>query len=151
MVEPVTMAMLGVAAVGLISDFVGSISGANAAKKAATRQAAGEAKLTKERLRQLDVEESRMSGDTIAATAASRVKVDSPSPLMILAEQAKEYGYQKKITRETGATKAAALLREGRDVGKAYKYQSYSNLAKGASNIFGIMNQAGMFSKGEEG
>jgi hypothetical protein len=146
-----TAVAVGMQAVGMISDFIGGRAAAGAAKKAAAREAGGEAKLTRERIRQLDVEQKRTAGETIGATAASRVKVNSASPLMLLAEQAKEFGYQKKIVRETGATKAAAALQQGSDVGRTAKYQSYSNLAKGASNIFSIMGDHARYSKGKEG
>ena len=140
----------GMAAIGMISDFLGGRAAAGAAKKAAEREAGAEAKLTRERLRELEVEQKRVEGETIGATAASRVKVGSESPLMLLANQAKEFEYRKKIVRETGATKAAAALQQGRDVGKIAKYQSYSNVAKGASDIFSMLNNAGAFSKGTD-
>jgi hypothetical protein len=141
-------AQVGMQSVGMIADFVGAMDAAQKAKQAARREAMAEAKVTKERLRQLDVEEKRVRGETIGAVAGSGVKVGSESPLMILAEQAKEFGYQKKIVKEVGATKAAAAMRQGRNVGSQYKYQSYANLAKGASNIFSILNASGQQSDG---
>ena len=139
-----------IAAVGLITDFLGGKAAAGAAKKAAAREAGAEKKLTRERLRELEVEQKRVEGETIGATAASRVKVGSESPLMLLANQAKEFEYKKKIVRETGATKAAAALQQGKDVGRIAKYQSYSNVAKGASDIFSMISASGKFSKGTD-
>jgi hypothetical protein len=139
---------IGIAAAGLISSFIGAKKSASAAKSASKKEARAEHAVTSERIRQLNVEERVLAGDTIAATAASGVKVGQGSPLEILAEQAREFHQEKLVTRQVGATKAAAALQSGRDVGNAVKYQSYSNLASGASNIFSIMNNAGMFSSG---
>jgi len=141
---------IGIAALGLISGFLGSKKQEKAAKKAGKADELAEKKVTTERIRQLGVQEGVVRGETIAATAASGVRVGQDSPLMILAEQAKEFAHERRITKEVGATKAAAALQRGRDVGNAVRYQSYSNLAKGASNIFSIMSKAGKFSMGEE-
>ena len=90
-----------------------------------------------------------LKGQTIAGFAGSNVKTDVGAPLEIVKEQAKEFAHERKITAQVGASKAAQGLQRGRDVGDMYKYQSYSNLAKGASNIFSLMNSSGMFSKGQ--
>ena len=148
MVEPVTMVMVGIAALGLISSFLGSKKAESAAKEAARKEAVAEGKVTTERLRQLRVEEGVLRGETVAATAASGVKVGQDSPLMMLAEQASEFAHERRITADVGATRAAAALQRGRDVGNAVRYQSYSNLASGASNIFTILNKSGKNSGG---
>jgi len=150
-VEPITMAMAGMAALGLISDFLGGKKASSAAKRAAKKEAEAEGKVTAERLRQLGVEERVLEGQTIGGYAGSGVSVSRGSPLQILAEQAKEFAFEKRVTADVGATKAAAALQRGRDVGNAVRYQSYSNLAKGASNIFTILSQSGKSSKGGKG
>ncbi len=139
----------GLSALGLISGFLGSKKKEKAAKKAGKEEALAEKKVTAERIRQLDIQEGVVRGETIAATAASGVRVNRDSPLMVLAEQAREFAAERRITGEVGATKAAAALQRGRDVGNAVRYQSYSNLARGASSIFSIMSESGMFSKGD--
>ena len=143
-------AQIGLAAAGLISGFLCAKKASSAAKKAAKKEAIAEGKVTAERIRQIGREEQITGGETIARQAGSGVKVSEGSPLMILADQAKEFAHERRVTQEVGATKAAAALQRGRDVGNAVKYQSYSNLANGASNIFSIMNGAGMFSNGTE-
>ncbi len=150
MVEPVTMAVATIAlqSLGMISDFLGSRKAAKAAERAAKKEAVAEAKVTAERLRQLEKEERSLAGTTRAVAAGSGVKANIGSPLELLAEQASEFSYEKQIVRQVGATKAASALQRGRDIGDAVKYQSYGNLARGASNIFSIMSQSGMFSKG---
>ena len=140
---------VGISALGMISDFLGSKSASSAAKRAAKKEAVAEGRVTVERLRQLEVEELAMAGATRAGYAGSGVKADKGSPLQILAEQAKEFSYEKQITAQVGATKAAAALQRGRDVGNAVKYQSYGNLARGASNIFSIISQSGNKSPGK--
>jgi hypothetical protein len=151
MVAPAVIAGVGVGlqALGMISSFLGGKKASSAAERAAKKEAAAEGALTAERLRQLKKEEIAVAGETNAAVAASGVKVGRDSPLMILAEQASEFAHERQITSQVGATKAAAALQQGRDVGQSYKYQSYANLAKGASNIFSIMNDAGIFSSGK--
>jgi hypothetical protein len=140
---------VGIAAAGMISSFLGSKKASQAAKEAAKRQAVDERALTKERLRQLDVEERTMAGDTRARAAGSHVKAGQGSPLEVLAEQAREFAREKQITKDVGASKAASALQRGRDVGNAVKYQSYSNMAQGASNIFSIINSQGQQSTGK--
>jgi hypothetical protein len=143
------IAAISLQALGMISDFIGANKAGKAAKKAARAEGIAESKVTAERIRQLHLEERVMKGQTIAAAAGSNVKVDKGSPLQILAEQAKEFANERRITGEVGATKAAAAMRSGRNVSNAYRYQAGSNIAQGASNIFSIMHQSGMFSKGK--
>jgi hypothetical protein len=138
----------GIAAAGLISDFLGSKKSSSAAKKAAADQARDERLVTAEKIRQLNIQERTMAGDTRARAAGSRVKVDQGSPLEILAEQAREFTHERNINQRVGASKAASALQRGRDVGNAVKYQSYSNLAEGASNIFSIVNSHARYSEG---
>ena len=140
---------VAIAAVSMITSFMGAKKASKAAKRAAKKEAIAEGKVTTERIRQLGVEEELTRGETIAATAASGVKVNQDSPLMILANQAREFAHERRITQEVGASKASAALERGRNVATQYKYQSYSNLAQSASNIFSIMNNAGKFSSGQ--
>jgi hypothetical protein len=147
-VAGIAIAGVSMQALGMISDFVGGRKAASAAKKAAKRQAVDERALTKERLRQLDVEERTMAGDTRARAAGSHVKAGQGSPLEVLAEQAREFAREKQITKDVGASKAASALQRGHDVGQVAKYKSYSNMAQGASNIFSLVNQHAQQSKG---
>jgi hypothetical protein len=139
---------VGITAAGMISSFLGSKKSAQAAKDAAGRQAQDERLVTAEKIRQLNKEERTLAGDTRARAAGSHVKAGQGSPLEVLAEQAREFTHERNINKKVGASKAASALQRGRDVGNAVKYQSYSNLAKGASDIFSIINQAGQQSKG---
>jgi hypothetical protein len=145
------IAAVGLQGVGMISDFLGSKKSASAAKKAAQKQAADERLVTAEKIRQLNKEERTMAGDTRARAAGSHVKAGQGSPLEILAEQAREFTHERNINKKVGASKAASALQRGRDVGNAVKYQSYSNLAKGASSIFSIINEQGKNSTGQQG
>ena len=138
-----------IAAAGLISDFIGSKASARAAKRAGMRESKSEQEITRERLRQLDKKERTMAGSTRARTAASNVKANSSSPLMNLAEQAKEFGYERDLTKRVGASKAGMAYQRGSDVARQVKLRGYSDMAKGASNIFGIMHSSGMFSSGQ--
>jgi len=139
---------VGVAALGMISSYLGMKKSADRAKTAGTKEARAETAVTTERLRQLEIEEKTVMGATRAGYAGGGVKADQGSALQVLAEQAREFAFEKQITARVGATKAASALQRGRDVGNAVRYQSYSNLAQGASNIFSIINQAGARSKG---
>ena len=140
--------MVGIAAAGLISDYIGGKESAKAAKRAGLRESGQEQDITRERLRKLDIEERTMAGTTRARAAASNVKAGAGSPLLNLAEQAREFGYERDLTKRVGATKAGNAYQRGTDQARMQKYSSYSNIAKGASNIFGIMHSSGMFSKG---
>ena len=139
---------VGITAAGMISEFLGSKKAAAAAENAADRQAGDERLVTAEKIRQLNKEERTLAGDTRARAAGSHVKTGQGSPLEVLAEQAREFTHERNINKKVGASKAASALQRGRDVGNAVKYQSYSNLAKGASNIFSIINSQGQQSSG---
>lgn len=133
----VALAIAGAAvqAVGLISDFIGAKKQEHAAERAGERAAEAERRTTAERIRQIGIEERTLRGDTLAATAASRVKVDSTSPLLVLAEQTREYGREKQFVREVGATQANAALQHGRDMAKSIRYQAYVDHIRGATGI----------------
>jgi hypothetical protein len=148
---PTGLLVAGVAmqGLGMISDFVGGRKAASAAKKAGKKQASDERVITAERIRQLQIEERTLRGETIGKVAASHVKVDQGSPLEVLAEQVREFSKERQITQQVGASKAAASMQRGRDVGNIAKYQSYSNIASGASQIFSMMSNSGKFSSGK--
>jgi hypothetical protein len=139
----------GIAAAGLISSFIGSKKAAQGARGAADDQNRDERLVTAEKIRQLNKQERTMAGDTRARAAGSRVKVDSISVMDVIVEQAREFTHERNINQRVGASKAASALQRGRDVGNAVKYQSYSNLAKGASNIFSILSSSGIGSSGK--
>ena len=83
----------------------------------------------------------------MATYAGSGVRVKDPrlregkaqsaltSPLAVLAEQAAEYGRQKKFTADVGAANAQATLTRGRNLADQYRYQGYANVASSLSNI----------------
>ena len=130
---------IGLSALGLISNFLGSKKASSAAKKEAKEGARLEGMVTAEKIRQLHVEEKVMRGETIAAYAGSGVKVGTGSPLDILAEQRKEFAFQRDITSRVGATKAAQGLTRGQNIASAYRYQGYSNMASGLGDIFSFL------------
>jgi hypothetical protein len=138
-------AALVISAVGLISGFIGSKKASKSAKREAREEARLEGLTTDERLRQLDIEERAMYGQTLAGYAGSGVQavapglggaqVQSGSPQAVTSEQAKEFGYQKQITEQVGATKVAQSLARGKNVAEQYKWQGYSNAAGGIANM----------------
>ena len=140
----------GLSAVGMISGFIGSNKASSAAKKQAKAQAAIDKKVTAEELRMLNQEERIARGETMARYAGSGVQVSDPglkgarrqmsSPLAVLAEQAAEYGRQKKFTADVGAANAQATLTRGRNLADQYRYQGYANVANSISNIMGMNN-----------
>lgn len=109
---------------------------ADAADDAASEEARLEGVVTREKLRQLQVEEEVVRGETIAAIAGSGVKVDEGSPLVVLADQAREYEYVRGATREAGASRAANALTRGRAVGDQARYGSYASSANSLTNLF---------------
>ena len=138
-------------AIGVIGSFLGASKASKRAKKAAKEEARLEGIVTTEKLRQLTVEQRVTEGEQIAAYAASGVKAPivegkgdyvgmSPgSPLDIIEEQKREFGFQRKVVADVGATKAGQALQAGRDTANAYKWQGYSNAASGIANIFSIL------------
>lgn len=132
--------------ISLIADFVGSKKAAKGAKKEAAEQAHLEGLTTTERLRQLGIEERTMYGQTLAGYASGGVLATTPtlagsqspmigSPGTVIAEQKKEFGLERDITEQVGATKVQQALTRGKNVATAYKWQGYSNLASGVSDI----------------
>ena len=146
MAWPLIAAAVGTAAVGIITDFMGAKKAGKAAKKQAAEEARIEGLTTDERIRQIGKEERDMYGQTIAGYAGGgvlssfgtmadvpRETIGSASP--VLAEQAQEFAFERKITEETGASNVSQSLARGKALASQYKYQSYSNAANSISKI----------------
>ena len=131
--------------IGLISGFIGSKKASKAAKKQAAEEARIQKETTAERLRQLGVEERTLFGSTLAGYAGGGVQSVTPSlmgsgpttgsPATVLAEQAKEFKYERDITASVGASNVQQTLMRGKNTANAYKWQGYSNAASSISNI----------------
>lgn len=143
----VSIAALVVSGVSAVAGFLGSQKASSAAKNQAQLEAEQEKKLTTEKLRQLGIEERAVYGQTLAQYAGSGVLANAPSlsgqpkpnagsPLVVLAEQAKEFGFQRKITQEVGATKVNQALSGGKATADYYRYSGYANVASNLSNVF---------------
>jgi hypothetical protein len=130
------------AGIGALSSIMGGRKADRDAKRAAAEEARLEGLVTREKVRQIGVEERVMRGDTIAAVAGSGVKAGEGSPLQILAEQAREFGRQRSIVSEVGATKAAAALTRGSMIGQQARYQSYSTASNQFAQMFSLLGQA---------
>jgi hypothetical protein len=146
MAAPLLIAAAGIAAVGIISGFLGAKKAGKAAKEQAAEEARIERLTTAERIRQIGKEERTMYGETVAGYAGGGVlsafgtMSDVPretigSAKTVLQEQATEFAFERKITQETGASNVAQSLARGKALARQYKYQSYSNAASGISNI----------------
>ena len=143
---PLVAAGIGVAAVGIISGFLGAKKAGKAAKEQAAEEARIEKLTTAERIRQIGKEERAMYGETVAGYAGGGVlssfgtMADVPretigSASSVLAEQQREFAFERKITEETGASNVAQSLARGKALASQYKYQSYANAAQGISKI----------------
>ena len=135
-----------VGGVGIISGFLGSKKAAKAAKEQAKEEARIEGLITDERIRQIGKEERSLYGETVAGYAGGGVlssfgsMSDVPRETMgsarsVLAEQKQEFGFERDITRETGASNVAQSLARGKALANQYKYQGYTNAASGISKI----------------
>jgi hypothetical protein len=146
MINPVVI-YAGIAAIGIISNFLGAKKAGKAAKEQAAEEARIEKLTTAERIRQIGKEERDMYGQTIAGYAGGgvlssfgtmsdvpRETIGSARP--VLAEQAQEFAFERKITQETGASNVAQSLARGKALASQYKYQSYSNAASSIAQIF---------------
>ena len=130
----------GMQAVSMVTDFIGSSKQASAAKKAAKEKARAEDLVTDEKIRLLLKKEEDLAGETVARTAASGVKVSSVSPLMVLAEQAREAAYERDITKKVGATKSRMAKTEGSDIASATRYGAYAAAAQSAGQLFSMIS-----------
>lgn len=132
-------------AVGVISSLIGSKKSSDAAKKQSREEARLEKIVTDERLRQIDIEERALYGETLAGYAGGGVQAMTPgmrsrgatvgSPATILAEQKTAFQFEKKVTKEAGASRAQQALTGGKMTADLYKYQGYSQAASGISDI----------------
>jgi hypothetical protein len=145
MAWPIFAAYAAVQVVGLISSYIGSKKASKAAKEQAKEEARLEGIVTDEKIRQLGVDERTLYGQTVAGQAGSGVvgiqpnlgqsNVMAGSPQAVLGEQAASFLQQKNIVQQVGASKAASALTRGKNVAEQYKWQGYSNVASGVSNI----------------
>ena len=158
----VAIAAVVVSAVGLISNFLGSKKAASAAKSEATEQARLEGLTTDEKIRRLGIDQRSLYGETLAGYASGGVLARAPSlggaltlgdtfgsagdyggalsvmtgsPGAVIQEQAKEFAFERDITRKVGATKVSQALTRGENVADQYKYAGFSNVATGISSI----------------
>lgn len=141
------IAALALSAIGVVSSFVGQKKASDAAKEQSQQEAEYERKVTRERIRQLGIEERVMRGETLASYAGSGVMANTPtaslgdtspfygSPLAVIQEQAKEFQAQRKITEEVGATRVQQALTGGKSTADYYRYSGYANTAAGISDI----------------
>jgi hypothetical protein len=156
------VAAVGIAAAGLVMDFVGSKKASKAAKKEGAEQARLEGLVTDEKLRNLRTEQRSMYGETLAGYAGGGVLARAPSlesnltlgdsfggagayggsdsvmtgsPGSVINEQALSFAKQRDITRKVGATKAQQALTRGSNIADQYRYSGYANVASGISNI----------------
>ena len=142
----VAIAGVVVGALGLISGFLGSKKASSAAKEQAAEEARIEKLTTSERIRQIGKEERSLYGETVAGyagggvlsafgTTGSNVRQSMGSVRTVLAEQGKEFAFERQITSATGASNVAQSLARGKSLANQYKYQSYSNAASGIAQI----------------
>ncbi len=121
------------AAIGIIG-LIGANKAAKDAKRAAKAEAAIDQRVTQEKVRNLDIQERVMRGQTIAAAAGSGVKANVGSPLTILAEQAKTFAREKAFTQEVGAERSRLGIQRGRMVGQQARFQGYAQAAGAFGN-----------------
>lgn len=145
MAWPAIAAGIGVAS--LITNYIGSRKASKAAKKQGAEEARIEGLITDEKLRQLDIEERAQYGQTLGQYAGSGVlgtfqgtdgNAGQPmmgSPKTILDEQAREFGRERDITREVGASNVAQTLMGAKALSDQYRYSGYANVASSISNI----------------
>lgn len=143
-------AALATSVVGTVLGFSGSKKAEKSAKQQAELEKQQEEAVTKEKLRQLGIEERVTYGETLAQYAGSGVLATTQgldraplamvgSPRTILDEQAREFAKQKEITAEVGATKVQQALAGGKATADYYRYSGYANVAKGMGDIFQII------------
>jgi hypothetical protein len=143
---PLAIAAVGIGALGIISGFIGSRKASKAAKEQAKEEARIEKLTTAERVRQIGKEERALYGETVAGYAGGGVlssfgqmsdasRETMGSPQAVLSEQATEFGFERKITQETGASNVMQSLARGKALANQYKYQGYANAASGISKM----------------
>lgn len=127
------------AGIGAISSILGGNKASHAAKRAGREEARLEGLVTAEKIRNLGIDERVMRGETRAQVAGSGVKVGEGSPLQVLAEQARSFAAERKITSEVGASKADLALTRARGVASAARYGSYANAANQFGQMFSLL------------
>lgn len=134
---PISYVAAGIAAVGLISSFLGSKKASKAAKEQAAEEARLEGIVTTERLRQLGKEERSLYGETVAGYAGGGVlaTTGAGSVSRVLQEQRVEFAFEKEVTREAGASRVQQALLGGKSISDQYKYAGISNAASGLSSL----------------
>lgn len=135
-----------VVAASAVISYVGSKKAASAARDQSREEARLEKIVTDERLRQIDVKERVMFGETLAAYAGSGVlgmmpslkqeNVMSGSPQKVIQEQKKELQFERDVTSEAGASRVQQALMGGKATSDMYRYSGYANLASGISSMF---------------
>ncbi len=130
------------AVISAISSVVGGIKGSKAAKAAGRAEARAEGVVTAAKLADLIIEERALKGQTLAATAGSRVKVGVGSPVEILKEQAATFARERQTVATVGATKAAQSKTRGSMVGDAALYQGIGQGFSQASTAFSLFAKA---------
>jgi hypothetical protein len=133
--------------VGAVAGLIGSSKASKAAKRAARIEAANEKIATDERIKQISQEERTLAGVTRARAAGAGFVITQGSVLNLLAEQAREFERERKITARVGASKVATALAGGKAVAQQYKAQGVGNLFAGLSQAALLAQQAGLFTK----
>ena len=138
-------AVVGIA--GIVTSLSGAKKAERAAKAAAKEEARLEGIVTREKLRQMGIDQLRTEGETILGGAASGVEVGDgrgdnavmeTSVTSILDEVRKNYGNERSAVARAGATRAANALTRGSNAASIARYQGISN----ALNYTGMIANA---------
>jgi hypothetical protein len=147
---------IAAAALGAVTSLVAGNKAASAARKQSREEARLEGIVTAEKVRQLQVQEVITKGETIGGYAGSRVKVNqganfeqragdtrgvSGSPLVILAEQQRQFARERHVTRQAGASRTSQALQRGGAIADQYKYQGYSGGLTNLAQMFSLIDQ----------
>ena len=134
---PLAAAVVGAVLGGasIATSLSGQRKAGRAAREAAEEEARLEGLVTEEALRQMQVEEMVVRGETIASAAASGVEVNKGSVTDVLAEQAYNFQRERAATRNAGATRARNALNRGSAAASAARYEGISTALNQASNI----------------
>lgn len=137
---PVPLAAIsaGASVVSAIGGLLGGSKASKAAKKAAADAALQEKIVTTERLRQIQQEERTLAGQTVARSAGAGGVVNQGSILQILAEQAREFRIEERVTRNAGASRVATALAQGKAASQQFEAQGLSSLFAGIGQAAGI-------------
>ncbi len=130
------------AVISAISSITGGIMGSQAANKAARAESRAEGVVTAAKLADLAIEERALKGQTLAATAGSRVKVGVGSAVEILKEQAATFARERLTVATVGATKASIITKRGKMVGDQALFQGIGQGFSSASTAFSLFAKA---------